>query len=88
MTTILIISNVIFIGLWLLALRSTRRKSLLLKAEYQWRQSGIDYQHVSDKHKWHDLAQAAKKQQLTNDCVRLDVPQPTALSYIPESWMD
>jgi hypothetical protein len=85
---ILIITNLIFAGLWLLTLRNTSRKTLLLETDYQWKKSGDLYYYKEEglMNGYH-LKDAAKKQQLTEDCRRLRVPQREN-KYIAEGWKD
>lgn len=92
MIELLIITNLIFIGLWLLTLRNTRRKSLLLETDYQWKKwgdnfFGSNYYFVNEKRNSYTLGDAAKKQNLTDECLRLNVPQPEN-KYLAEGWKD
>lgn len=90
MTTILIISNVVFIFLAFYFARKSYRKSVLLKANGVWSESfGTgEFDHKNNPGKHHSLREAARIQKLTNDWSNAVVPQPKALKYTPESWKE
>jgi len=90
MIIILIITNLIFLGGGLYFARKSWRKSFLLKADRMWVESFCSgcYAHKENPGQWYSLREATIQQKPTNECERLNVPQPIIKQYIPESWRE